>query len=99
MYENTISNFGNFSLKLKIVSSNLMKNTYFFALERGLYMGPEYVGIKIKKHLAAPETDREQNMSSWATFSPSGDIIQSVLAYIYLAIRQGLLHPQKPQIS
>ena len=33
-------------------------------------------------------------MSSWATFSLSGDIIQSVLAYIFLAIGQGLLPPK-----
>ena len=46
MYKNTISNFGNFSLRLRIFSSNFMKNTYFFALGRGPYMGPEYVGTK-----------------------------------------------------
>ena len=47
MHKNTISNFGNFSLRLRIFSSNFMKNTYFFALGRGPYMGPEYVGRKI----------------------------------------------------
>ena len=36
------------------------------------------------------ETDKQQIMSSWATFSPSGDI-QSVLKYTYLAKAQGLL--------
>ena len=45
--KNTISNFGNFSLRLRIFSSNLMKNTYFFALERGPYMGFEYLDTKI----------------------------------------------------
>ena len=38
-------------------------------------------------------------MSSWATFLPSGNIIQSILAYIYPTIRQGLLPPKLPQIS
>ena len=47
MYKNTISNFGNFSLRLRIFSSNFMQNTYLFALGRGPYMGPEYVGTKI----------------------------------------------------
>ena len=49
--------------------------------------------IRAQKHLAALKKDKQQNMSSWATFSPSGDIIQSVLAYTYLAIGQGLLPP------
>ena len=47
MYKNIISNFGNFSLRLRIFSSYFMKNTYFFALGRGPYMEPEYVGTKI----------------------------------------------------
>ena len=48
---------------------------------------------KGSKASGCTEIDKQQNMSSWATFSPSGDIIQSVLAYTYLAIGQGLLHP------
>lgn len=89
--KNTKSNFGNFSLRLRIFSSNFVKNTYFFALGRGPYMGPEYVGTKIpadfgcaimwssilhqgSKASGCTETDKEQNMSSWVTFSPSGDI-------------------------
>ena len=35
------------SLRLRIFSSNFMKNTYFFASGRGPYMRPEYVGTKI----------------------------------------------------
>ena len=47
MYKNTISNFGDFSLRLRVFSSNFMKYTYIFALGRGPYMGPEYVGTEI----------------------------------------------------
>ena len=47
MYTNTISNFGNFSLRLRVFSFNFMKHTYFFALGRGPYKGPKYVGTKI----------------------------------------------------
>ena len=85
MYKNTISNFRNFSFRLRNFSSNFMKNTYFFALGRGPYMGPKYVGTKIladfgsaimwssilhqgSKASGCTETDKEQNMSSWAAF-------------------------------
>ena len=46
MYKKTISNFGNFILRLRIFSSYFMNNTYFFALGRGPYMGPKHVGTK-----------------------------------------------------
>ena len=35
------------SLRLRIFSSNFMKNTYFFALGRGPYTGAKYIGTKI----------------------------------------------------
>ena len=40
------------SLRLRIFSSYFVKNTYFFALGRGPYMGPKYVRTKIPAILA-----------------------------------------------
>ena len=42
-----------FSLRLRIFASNFMKNTYFYELGRGPFMGPKYVGTKILADLGS----------------------------------------------
>ena len=49
------------------------------------------LGLKIS---GCTKTDKEQNMSSWATFSPSGEISNQFYHNINLTIRQRFLPPK-----